>query len=264
MTPHIRAVALLKIGWDQLYGSVAPRAARRSPSWTRGRRDATDLDDVLVPGTSVLAGSHWSEDPKATARGRRGSSRQRLTTYGIAGVAYGGVGVMPVVVLGTDGTGRTPTSSRVSSTRPIMRRTSSSWPSVTRAIRPALQAAIDYDGRRAPSCLPQPATTAPVLRRNRRGTGGWSAWLRQTRPMSSTGCELRASRLDGRTGRRHPGQSARRCPANDLRHLGGGGPRRRRCRASRSPRSPSSNGAIWGALPETPIRSRPVRPATGA
>ena len=100
--------ALPKIGWDQLYGSVAPANSATVAILDTGV-DAThpDLDDVLVPGTSVLAGSHWSSDPNGHGTWMAGIvAAEADNAYGMAGVAYAGVGVMPVVVLGADGTGQ--------------------------------------------------------------------------------------------------------------------------------------------------------------
>ena len=167
--------ALPKIGWDQLYGSVAPANSATVAILDTGV-DAThpDLDDVLVPGTSVLAGSHWSSDPNGHGTWMAGIvAAEANNAYGMAGVAYAGVGVMPVVVLGADGTGQDTRHHRGSRLRSRSRRgrhphgLQQSGLLAGAAGRNGLRV-----GARCRRSSPLPATTAPVLRRTRRGTGG--------------------------------------------------------------------------------------------
>ena len=91
--------------------STAPstrRARRRSPSSTPASTPrTTDLDGQLVAGTSVLDGSAGTTDPNGHGTAMAGIVAAATDNgTGIAGVGYAGVKVMPVTVLGADGTGQ--------------------------------------------------------------------------------------------------------------------------------------------------------------
>ena len=104
-----------------------------------------DLDGNVVAGTSILDGSNGLSDPNGHGTAMAGIvAAETDNGAGVAGVGYAGVQVMPVIVLGADGTGQDRTSSRASSTQPRTARTSSSCRSRTRATRSSLQEAIDY------------------------------------------------------------------------------------------------------------------------
>ena len=65
-----------------------------------------DLAGQLVPGTSILDGSAGTTDPNGHGTAMAGIIAALTDNgQGIAGVGYAGVKVMPVTVLGSDGTG---------------------------------------------------------------------------------------------------------------------------------------------------------------
>ena len=66
-----------------------------------------DLDGNVVPGTSILDGSNGLTDPNGHGTAMAGIvAAETNNGAGIAGVGYSGVRVMPVTVLGADGTGQ--------------------------------------------------------------------------------------------------------------------------------------------------------------
>ncbi len=66
-----------------------------------------DLDGVVVPGASFVDGSTWSNDPNGHGTAMAGIvAAETGNGLGVAGVGYDGVSVMPVTVLGADGTGQ--------------------------------------------------------------------------------------------------------------------------------------------------------------
>ena len=94
--------ALPQIGWDQAYGSVTPAGTATIAILDTGVDANGDLP--LVAGFSAIGGG--TGDPNG--HGTWMASIAAATTDnndGIAGVAYDGVSVMPVKVLGADGTG---------------------------------------------------------------------------------------------------------------------------------------------------------------
>ena len=100
--------ALPRIGWDQVYGSVDPSGSAKVAVLDTGV-DASEpeLADKVVAGTSILDGSAGTSDPNGhgTAMASIVAAKTNNAS-GIAGVGYAGVSVMPVTVLGPDGTGQ--------------------------------------------------------------------------------------------------------------------------------------------------------------
>ncbi|HEY6058465.1 MAG TPA: S8 family serine peptidase, partial [Candidatus Limnocylindrales bacterium] len=99
--------SLPMIGWDQAYGSISPSGSAVVAVLDTGV-DASqpDLAGALIPGTSILPGSVSTLDPNGHGTAMAGIVAAATdNAEGIAGVAYAGVRVMPVTVLGADGTG---------------------------------------------------------------------------------------------------------------------------------------------------------------
>src|SRR5262249_31668902 len=97
-----------RIGWDQLYGSVTPAGSATVAVLDTGV-DASheDLQGKLVGGTSVLAGENATTDPNGHGTEMAGIvAAATNNAKGGPGVGYAGVKVMPVTVLGADGTGQ--------------------------------------------------------------------------------------------------------------------------------------------------------------
>src|SRR5439155_15797565 len=100
--------ALSRIGWDQVFGSVSPIGSATVAVLDTGV-DAShpDLAGQLVPGTSILDGSGGTSDPNGHGTWMAGIVAAATdNAIGIAGIGYSGVRVMPVTVLGADGTGQ--------------------------------------------------------------------------------------------------------------------------------------------------------------
>ena len=98
---------LSQISWDQVYGSVTPTSLATVAVLDTGV-DAShpDLTDNVVPGTSILDGSDGTTDPNGHGTWVSGLVAARLNqAQGTGGVGYSLVQVMPVTVLGADGTG---------------------------------------------------------------------------------------------------------------------------------------------------------------
>src|SRR4051812_21329110 len=100
--------SLPKIGWDNLYGSVhALSTATVAVLDTGVDASHEDLQHQLAAGTSILDGSAGTTDPNGHGTEMAGIvAAETDNTVGIAGVGYEGVKVMPVTVLGADGTGQ--------------------------------------------------------------------------------------------------------------------------------------------------------------
>ncbi len=100
--------ALPRIGWDQVYGAVDPSGSAKVAVLDTGV-DASEpeLADKVVAGTSILDGSAGTSDPNGhgTAMASIVAAKTNNASE-IAGVGYAGVSVMPVTVLGSDGTGQ--------------------------------------------------------------------------------------------------------------------------------------------------------------
>ncbi len=100
--------SLPRIGWDTLHDNVAVSGAATVAVLDTGV-DATheDLQRQLVTGTSILDGSAGTTDPNGHGTEMAGIVAAATdNSLGIAGVGYAGVKVMPVTVLGADGTGQ--------------------------------------------------------------------------------------------------------------------------------------------------------------
>ena len=99
--------SLPKIGWDQVFGTVTPRAARSSRfSTPASMRSMPTSPASSLPGRSILDGSAGTTDPNGHGTAMAGIIAAATDNgQGIAGVGYAGVKVMPVTVLGSDGTG---------------------------------------------------------------------------------------------------------------------------------------------------------------
>ena len=100
--------SLPKIGWDNVYGSVSPGGSATVAILDTGIDGShPDLNGNVVPGTSILDGSNGLSDPNGHGTAMAGIvAAETNNGTGIAGVGYAGVKVMPVTVLGADGTGR--------------------------------------------------------------------------------------------------------------------------------------------------------------
>src|SRR3989441_2755878 len=102
--------ALPRIGWDQVFGKVAPAGTATVALLDTGV-DALhpDLAGKVVPGTSILDGSNGMTDPSGHGTWLAGiiaAQTDNVPVEGIAGVAYAGVTVMPVTVLNANGEGQ--------------------------------------------------------------------------------------------------------------------------------------------------------------
>ena len=99
--------ALSKIGWDSAYGSVVPAGTSTVAVLDTGVEATDDLSGHLVAGASMLEGIDGTADPNG-----HGTAMASIVAAGvdngsgIAGVGYHGVSVMPIKVLGADGTGQ--------------------------------------------------------------------------------------------------------------------------------------------------------------
>jgi len=100
--------SLPKIGWDQVYGTVHPSGSATVAVLDTGVNTAhPDLEGQLEIGTSILDGSAGMTDPNGHGTAMAGIVAAATNNgIGIAGVAFAGVKVMPVTVLGADGTGK--------------------------------------------------------------------------------------------------------------------------------------------------------------
>src|SRR5439155_23298900 len=100
--------SLAKIGWDQVYGSVAPSGSSIVAVLDTGV-DAphSDLAGNIVAGASFVDGSSWNVDSNGHGTAMAGIVAAATGNgSGIAGIGYAGVSVMPITVLGSNGLGR--------------------------------------------------------------------------------------------------------------------------------------------------------------
>lgn len=99
---------LRKIGWDSVFGSSAPTGTAVVAVLDTGV-DAShpDLGGAVISGASIVDGSDGRTDPNGHGTWMAGIIAAAPDNgIGIAGVAYAGVKIMPVTVLGPDGTGQ--------------------------------------------------------------------------------------------------------------------------------------------------------------
>jgi subtilisin family serine protease len=100
--------SLARIGWDQAFGSVNPTGSATVAILDTGVDSShPDLAGQLVAGTSIIdPSSDGTTDPNGHGTWMAGIVAAATDNgTGIAGVGYAGVKVMPVAVLGADGTG---------------------------------------------------------------------------------------------------------------------------------------------------------------
>ena len=100
--------SLTKIGWENVYGEVSISGTARVAILDTGIDGShPDLDGNVVSGTSILDGSNGLSDPNGHGTAMAGIvAAETNNGAGVAGVGYAGVQVMPVTVLGADGTGQ--------------------------------------------------------------------------------------------------------------------------------------------------------------
>lgn len=98
---------LSKIGWDSVYGVWLPfNQATVALLDTGVDASHPDLSGNIVPGTSVIDGSGGNIDPNGHGTFLAGIVAAVSNDTGVAGTGYSGVRIMPVTVLGADGTGK--------------------------------------------------------------------------------------------------------------------------------------------------------------
>src|SRR6266700_944722 len=105
---YINQWALPRIGWDVVYGTIAPTGTATVAVLDTGV-DARhpDLAGNVISGVSILDGSDGTTDPSGHGTWLAGIVAANTGSLeGIAGVGYAGVRVMPVTVLDANGIGR--------------------------------------------------------------------------------------------------------------------------------------------------------------
>jgi subtilisin family serine protease len=99
---------LPQISWDAAFGSVNPSGSSVLAVLDTGvDANHSDLSDLVLPGYSVFEGGDAQTDPNGHGTSMAGIAAARTDNgAGVAGVAYDGVSILPVQVLGADGTGQ--------------------------------------------------------------------------------------------------------------------------------------------------------------
>ena len=100
--------ALPQIGWDSVFGSVTPGGLSEIAVLDTGI-DAShpDLSGLVLPGYSAFEGADAQTDPNGHGTWMAGIAAALADNgAGVSGVAYAGVSLLPVQVLGADGTGQ--------------------------------------------------------------------------------------------------------------------------------------------------------------
>ena len=100
--------SLPQIGWDTVHAGAPPTGHAVVAVLDTGV-DAThpDLADALLPGASFVEGAPADHDPNGHGTWMAGIvAAETDNDTGIAGIAFAGVRLLPVTVLGADGTGR--------------------------------------------------------------------------------------------------------------------------------------------------------------
>ncbi len=107
-TAYAEQWALPQIGWDQLYGTTTPAGSALVAVLDTGVDGGhPDLDGVVVPGISILDGSNGLTDANGHGTGMASIVGGEVdNSWGVAGVAYDGVSIMPVTVLDASGQGQ--------------------------------------------------------------------------------------------------------------------------------------------------------------
>ena len=95
--------ALPQIGWDTVYGEVTPSGQATIAVLDTGVDAGADVD--LVNGFSAVDGGNATSDSHGHGTAMAQIAAAKSNDRGIAGVAFDGVSVMPVKVLGDDGAG---------------------------------------------------------------------------------------------------------------------------------------------------------------
>jgi uncharacterized repeat protein (TIGR01451 family) len=98
---------LRRIGWEDVYGNVAPGGSAAVAILDTGVAHDPDLDANIVDSTSILDGSDGRTDPLGHGTAMAGIvAAETNNGAGVAGVGYAGVKVMPVTVLDANGEGQ--------------------------------------------------------------------------------------------------------------------------------------------------------------
>ena len=100
--------SLPHIGWEELNGTVAIAGTATVAILDTGvQAGHPDLDGVVLPGWSALPGADPMTDPNGHGTWMAGIvAAETDNGIGVAGTAYAGVSVLPITVLGADGTGQ--------------------------------------------------------------------------------------------------------------------------------------------------------------
>jgi len=106
---YVNQWALPKIGWDWVYNNVSPNGGAKVAIHDTGvDAQHPELAQKVIDGFSVFdTTSKGKTDPNGHGTMLAGIvAAQTNNTLGMAGVAYTGVQIIPVTVLGADGTGQ--------------------------------------------------------------------------------------------------------------------------------------------------------------
>jgi subtilisin family serine protease len=100
--------ALPQIGWDSVYGTIIPNVSSVIAVLDTGiDTGQPDLSGLVLPGYSAFEGIDAQTDPNGHGTRVAGIAAARTSNgIGVAGVAYAGVSLLPVQVLGADGAGQ--------------------------------------------------------------------------------------------------------------------------------------------------------------
>ncbi len=99
--------ALPRIGWDSVFGSFLPFGWATVAILDTGVDPLhPDLAGNILAGTSIINGSGGTVDPNGHGTALAGIVAALSNDLGVAGVGFSGVKIMPVTVLGADGTGQ--------------------------------------------------------------------------------------------------------------------------------------------------------------